>query len=381
MPRQEYFLNEKHLRKLSRNEAAREMKAHFKQKKEKKAIPKLTFPCFFFFVFSYQTLQHQISDEGSNEPSSQSPTRFSKTLLKHMRGKTSEPSSWSPHQFLESVLYTHARNTWRSNGTSSVTHTKVKSSEHALQSVLEMQVKRNQNIQWKKEKEEMQNGAQMCVRKPRAWDEKLLFFLLNVFLETCKGWHPSPLSTPFVCPSKEHGCENTCSTPHALPVWHISHCCQARLPICPRETTATSPLRRGKKKLRQVSIWRGYDENVGNHSLRQGNILAPTREAVTAPKRSGWLMHNLKINSMRKKRHVSPLEKRNCASTCLCWGGGIGGEGVLETLSHIMDSHGLQIKYRTWQISSAEFHEDEKVSWMERFVTCPTVAWSYKGNP
>lgn len=190
MSRQEYFLNEKHLRKLSLNEATREMKAHFMQKKGKQAILKLTFP--FFFVFSRRSLQHQISDEGSNEPSPQSPTRFSKTLLKHMRGKTSEPSSWSPHQFLESVLYTCARNTWRRNGTSSVTHTKVKSSEHALQSVLEMQVKRNQNIHWKKEKEEMQNGAQMCVRKPRTWDEKLLFFLLNVFLETCKGWHPTP---------------------------------------------------------------------------------------------------------------------------------------------------------------------------------------------
>lgn len=50
-----------------------------------------------------------------------------------------------------SVLYTRARNMWR-NGTPSVTHTKVKSSEHALQSVLEMQVKRNQNIHCKKKK-------------------------------------------------------------------------------------------------------------------------------------------------------------------------------------------------------------------------------------
>lgn len=42
---------------------------------------------------------------------------------------------------------------------SSVTRTKVKSSEHALQSVLELQVKRDQNIQSGKEKRIKESGA------------------------------------------------------------------------------------------------------------------------------------------------------------------------------------------------------------------------------
>lgn len=53
------------------------------------------------------------------------------------------------------------RNSMRS---SSATRTKVKSSEHALQSVLEMQVKRNQNMQSGKE-EEGKKVARMCVKK------------------------------------------------------------------------------------------------------------------------------------------------------------------------------------------------------------------------
>lgn len=279
------------------------------------------------------------------------------------------------HTSFRSVLYTRARNAWR-NGTPSVTHTKVKSSEHALQSVLEMQVKRNQNIHWKKKKR-IQNVAQMCVRKPRAWDEKLLL-LLDVFLETCKDWHPSPLSTPSACPSKEHGCVNTYATLRVLPVWHISHCCQPRLPISLRETTATSPLTR-----RKSSDECQYDEAMmmlANTHFGQGTFShRQERLYVTAPKRSGWLMHNLKGTRWGRKGMRLPWRNATVRPPAFAEVGERGGR-CCKPSSHIMGSHGLPL-WQAWQLSSAESHEGDKVSWMERFVISPTRARSYNGNP